>query len=617
MRCIPSPVLALVLAVAVAPVAAIPRTAHAVSLHQHSHSTPYPGVTIRQYRTASPTTNAWAVFTDLCQAGVHIQATPTPTAFQATGDFGQAAGVQVATNGDFFKADPLRVYGNAVGDGVPWPAVNTGRDPAYAGEWYARHAGWFAFGPDFVEFNHTRQTKLHDAAAVGGWSPGVYTDTAPADAISLVGGFPELVVEGRVMECVNATDAGCFPDRSDMRARHPRTAMGLTEDRQTFILLVVDGRTADSAGMYGLELAQTMAQLGAWEAFNLDGGGSSQLWVQGQGYLNDRVGNNNGTGTRAVADHWGIRSGNGAQDRAGHCVSAPPCQRLPREGGVLDDGGACFQALGPDRWWRTEAQGEGGHLHWTNASARDVSMNSALWEIDLAEAGHYRVEFKGSAQFGVFARAHYQVLAGGVAHEEIVAQGAADGWHALGEYHFAAGGRQHVHVYDDSGANPGQNQHIVADAIRLTRIEAPAPDPDAGAPPAGDAATPLEPDASATPQPDPDANVLQGDPDAGALPDGKAAGDAVWGGDGPPGSDGRTADESVPRGRDALAADAAQYAGDGLPLSEGADANATPRAAELSGGCACRQSTGAGAIPWLGLCAAVVLRRRRPSEARR
>lgn len=95
--------------------------------------------------------------------------------------------------------------------------------------------------------------------------------------------------------------------------------MGITEDRRTFMLLVVDGRTNVSAGLYGAELAEVMAKLGAWTAFNLDGGGSSQLWVAGEGYLNDTSGNNSGGGTRAVANHWGVFAGAGVT-APGHCV---------------------------------------------------------------------------------------------------------------------------------------------------------------------------------------------------------------------------------------------------------------------------------------------------------
>ena len=63
--------------------------------------------------------------------------------------------------------------------------------------------------------------------------------------------------------------------------RHPRTAAGLSRDGATLILLVVDGRSARSVGMTLVELAATMRRLGAWEALNFDGGGSSTMVVDG------------------------------------------------------------------------------------------------------------------------------------------------------------------------------------------------------------------------------------------------------------------------------------------------------------------------------------------------
>ncbi|HPD47463.1 MAG TPA: phosphodiester glycosidase family protein [Anaerohalosphaeraceae bacterium] len=62
--------------------------------------------------------------------------------------------------------------------------------------------------------------------------------------------------------------------------RHPRTAIGFNSGH--VFLVVVDGRQAGlSAGMTYAELAGLMAELGCTEAMNLDGGGSSTLWLGG------------------------------------------------------------------------------------------------------------------------------------------------------------------------------------------------------------------------------------------------------------------------------------------------------------------------------------------------
>jgi hypothetical protein len=58
---------------------------------------------------------------------------------------------------------------------------------------------------------------------------------------------------------------------------HPRTAIGIDDDTGEVLLLVVDGRSKKSRGYTMVELANLMIDLGADEAINLDGGGSSTL----------------------------------------------------------------------------------------------------------------------------------------------------------------------------------------------------------------------------------------------------------------------------------------------------------------------------------------------------
>ncbi len=62
--------------------------------------------------------------------------------------------------------------------------------------------------------------------------------------------------------------------------RHPRTAIGI-KPNGSVILLVIDGRNAKSAGASLPELLSIMRWLGCSSAINLDGGGSTTLWVDG------------------------------------------------------------------------------------------------------------------------------------------------------------------------------------------------------------------------------------------------------------------------------------------------------------------------------------------------
>ncbi|HEU4752525.1 MAG TPA: phosphodiester glycosidase family protein, partial [Armatimonadota bacterium] len=64
------------------------------------------------------------------------------------------------------------------------------------------------------------------------------------------------------------------------KARHPRTAVGF--NGRKLYLFVTDGRQPGySIGMSLPEVAQVMKELGCTDALNMDGGGSSTLWVRG------------------------------------------------------------------------------------------------------------------------------------------------------------------------------------------------------------------------------------------------------------------------------------------------------------------------------------------------
>jgi exopolysaccharide biosynthesis protein len=60
--------------------------------------------------------------------------------------------------------------------------------------------------------------------------------------------------------------------------RHPRTAVAITKNKRV-LLITVDGRNENSEGMSLFELTKLMRWLRATEAINLDGGGSTTLWI--------------------------------------------------------------------------------------------------------------------------------------------------------------------------------------------------------------------------------------------------------------------------------------------------------------------------------------------------
>ena len=93
-------------------------------------------------------------------------------------------------------------------------------------------------------------------------------------------GGPMIVKDGHVTDPADWVDEGFEPHvHSDVRA--PRTAIGVTADGRT-LMVVADGRRPGiTHGFTIAELGQYMIALGAVEAVSLDGGGSSQMVVDG------------------------------------------------------------------------------------------------------------------------------------------------------------------------------------------------------------------------------------------------------------------------------------------------------------------------------------------------
>ncbi len=93
-----------------------------------------------------------------------------------------------------------------------------------------------------------------------------------------VGGYPVLLRDGAV-----PAELATEPREAFGRQRHPRTAVGFAGGGRTFWLVTVDGRQAPySDGMTLAELVGLMQRLGADEALNLDGGGSTTMVVEGR-----------------------------------------------------------------------------------------------------------------------------------------------------------------------------------------------------------------------------------------------------------------------------------------------------------------------------------------------
>lgn len=236
-------------------------------------SDPFAGVKRLHRQTSSQNINALVV--DLCTPGVSLRGTASGERKKKTSAFGAAVGAQAAINGDFFSYADFSTDGPAGHDGQVWG----GSDHGYVAP--------LAFGPNRAE--------IYPHEAGGG---------PEAWARELVSGHPTVLWGGAPRD--NNGDSLCT-------ARHPRTAVGLSQDRRTLVMIVVDGRKPNRLGYTCDELSALLKELGAWDGMNLDGGGSSTLWLGGSvvSYPSDAG------GERTVGNHLALfASGAGP---ATHC----------------------------------------------------------------------------------------------------------------------------------------------------------------------------------------------------------------------------------------------------------------------------------------------------------
>ena len=110
--------------------------------------------------------------------------------------------------------------------------------------------------------------------------------------VNLLAFGPALVENGEIV--VNTKS-----EVGQSMASNPRTSIGIIDENH-YIIIVSDGRTSESQGLSLYEMAEVMKSYGVKTAYNLDGGGSSTMYFNGQ-VINKPTTNGN-ISERAVSD---------------------------------------------------------------------------------------------------------------------------------------------------------------------------------------------------------------------------------------------------------------------------------------------------------------------------
>ncbi|MBW3081578.1 phosphodiester glycosidase family protein [Bifidobacterium saguinibicoloris] len=212
-----------------------------------------------------------------------------------------------SVNSPSLEADGLAYYTRAWGT---WPLKNvfTAANAANV------HAAWIKDGK--VERVGAIDDLAADTALADGEAILVGTGTqgdavaalTPAEPVQVTVGLDKnvKVAAGGGAELMNA---GAITVQQDNDYKHARMAAGISKDGTRLYLLEVDGNQADSAGMTLYEMARQLQAFGAWNAVNLDGGGSATMIARKAGTTAPRIVNRPSDGNeRSVANALVFRS---------------------------------------------------------------------------------------------------------------------------------------------------------------------------------------------------------------------------------------------------------------------------------------------------------------------
>lgn len=172
---------------------------------------------------------------------------------------------------------------------------------AVNGDYYGANSSGYVIRNGVVYRDTVRENSNNGDLAIykDGSFKIIYEDQISADqlvkdgVINLLAFGPALVENGEIA-------VGKNQEVGQAMASNPRTAIGIIDENH-YIIVVSDGRTSESEGLSLYQLAEVMKSYGAKTAYNLDGGGSSTLYFNGQ-VINKPTTGGNKISERAVSD---------------------------------------------------------------------------------------------------------------------------------------------------------------------------------------------------------------------------------------------------------------------------------------------------------------------------
>ena len=241
---------------------------------------------------------ASATTTDTSYSDDNIQVSLTETTVENTQVY--IADITVSSSDYLKTAFAQNTYGTNVTAKTSVTAAENHAILAVNGDYYGANSTGYVIRNGVVYRDTVREDSSNGDLAIykDGSFKVIYEDEITADqlvkdgVVNLLGFGPSLVEDGEITVDTNS-------EVGQSMASNPRTAIGIIDENH-YIIVVSDGRTSESEGLSLYQLAEVMKSYGVKTAYNLDGGGSSTLYFNGQ-VINKPT--TNGTiSERAVSD---------------------------------------------------------------------------------------------------------------------------------------------------------------------------------------------------------------------------------------------------------------------------------------------------------------------------
>ena len=241
---------------------------------------------------------ATATTTDTSYSDDNIQVSMTEKTVENTQVY--IADITVSSSDYLKTAFAQNTYGTNVTAKTSVTAAENNAILAVNGDYYGANSTGYVIRNGVVYRDTVREDSSNGDLAIykDGSFKVIYEDEISADqlvkdgVVNLLAFGPSLVEDGEITVDKNS-------EVGQSMASNPRTAIGIIDENH-YIIVVSDGRTSESEGLSLYQLAEVMKSYGVKTAYNLDGGGSSTLYFNGQ-VINKPT--TNGTiSERAVSD---------------------------------------------------------------------------------------------------------------------------------------------------------------------------------------------------------------------------------------------------------------------------------------------------------------------------